>query len=118
MPTRIQNLKSLALAVPVIFHGVKTGHATLTMPLSGKILSLARWDFATVNLCTKFCLSVDPLGSYEWQSKMQKLLRVRWVISMDLENLATASGRCIDVINKLADGQLVDYTYDHRARHS
>jgi len=37
---------------------------------------------------------------------------------MDLENLATASGRCIDVINKLADGQLVDYTYDHRARHS
>jgi len=81
MPTCIQNLKSLALAVPVIFHRVKTGHATLTMPLSGKILSLAGWDFAMVNLCTKFCLSVDPLGSYEWQSKMQKLLRVRWVIS-------------------------------------
>jgi len=84
MPTRrgpIQNLKSLALAVPVIFHGVKTGHATLTMPLSGKILSLAGWDFAMVNLCTKFCLSVDPLGSYEWQSKMQKLLRGRCVIS-------------------------------------
>jgi len=36
---------------------------------------------------------------------------------LDLENFATASGRCIGVINKLADGQLVDYTYDRRARH-
>ena len=34
----------------------------------------------------------------------------------DLENFATASRRCIGVINKLVDGQLVDYTYDGRAR--
>jgi len=35
---------------------------------------------------------------------------------LDLENFATASLHCIDVVNKLADGQLVDYTYDGRAR--
>jgi len=35
---------------------------------------------------------------------------------MDLENFATTSGRCIGAVNKLADGQLVDYTYDGRAR--
>jgi len=34
----------------------------------------------------------------------------------DLNNFATASCRCIGVINKLVDGQLVDYTYDGRAR--
>jgi len=36
---------------------------------------------------------------------------------LDLENFATESRRCIGVINKLVDGQLVDYTYDGRARH-
>ena len=39
-PTRVQNLKSLALAVAEILHGVqnsKTGYLTLTTPLSGKI---------------------------------------------------------------------------------
>ena len=39
-PTRIQNLKYLAVAVAEILHGVqnsKTGHLTLTAPLSGKI---------------------------------------------------------------------------------
>jgi len=35
---------------------------------------------------------------------------------LDLENFATASLHCIDVVNKLVDGQLVDYTYDGRAR--
>jgi len=35
---------------------------------------------------------------------------------VDLENFATASHRCTGVINKLVDGQLVDYTYDGRAR--
>ena len=35
---------------------------------------------------------------------------------LDLENFATASRRCIGVINKLIDGQLVDYIYDSRAR--
>jgi len=35
---------------------------------------------------------------------------------LDLENFATESRRCIGVINKLVDGQLVDYTYDSRAR--
>jgi len=38
--TRVQNLKSLALAVAEILHGVqnsKTGYLTLTTPLSGKI---------------------------------------------------------------------------------
>jgi len=34
---------------------------------------------------------------------------------LDLENFATPSRRCIGVINKLVDGQLVDYTYDGRA---
>jgi len=34
----------------------------------------------------------------------------------DLENFATASRRFIGVINKLVDGQLVDYTYDGRER--
>jgi len=29
---------------------------------------------------------------------------------LDLENFATASHRCIGAINKLVDGQLVDYT--------
>ena len=33
---------------------------------------------------------------------------------LDLENFATASRRCTGVIN--VDGQLVDYTYDGRAR--
>ena len=35
---------------------------------------------------------------------------------VDLENLATASHQCTGVINELVDGQLVDYTYDGRAR--
>jgi len=35
----------------------------------------------------------------------------------DLENFAAAIRRCIGVINKLVDGQLVDYTYDGRARY-
>jgi len=35
---------------------------------------------------------------------------------VDLENFATASRRCTGVINELVDGQLVDYTYDGRAR--
>jgi len=35
---------------------------------------------------------------------------------LDLENFATASRRCIGMINKLVDGQLIDYTYDCRAR--
>ena len=33
---------------------------------------------------------------------------------LDLENFATASGRCTGVIN--VDGQLVDYTYDGKVR--
>ena len=33
---------------------------------------------------------------------------------LDVENFATASRRCIGVIS--VDGQLVDYTYDGRAR--
>jgi len=33
---------------------------------------------------------------------------------LDLENFATASGRCTGVMN--VDGQLVDYTYDGKAR--
>ena len=40
-PTRVQNLKPLALAVAEILHGVqnsKTGYLTLTTTLSGKIL--------------------------------------------------------------------------------
>ena len=39
-PTCVQNLKSLALAVAEILHGMqnsKTGYLTLTTPLSGKI---------------------------------------------------------------------------------
>ena len=39
-PTSVRNLKSLALAVAEILHGVwnsKTGYLTLTTPLSGKI---------------------------------------------------------------------------------
>jgi len=39
-PTRVKNLKSLALAVAEILHGVqnsKTGYLTLTTPLSEKI---------------------------------------------------------------------------------
>jgi len=35
---------------------------------------------------------------------------------LDLKNFATASRRCIGVISKLVDGQLIDYTYDSRAR--
>ena len=35
---------------------------------------------------------------------------------VDLENFATASHRCTGVTNELVDGQLVDYTYDDRAR--
>ena len=35
---------------------------------------------------------------------------------LDLENFAVASRRCIGAINELVDGQLVDYTYDGRAR--
>jgi len=34
---------------------------------------------------------------------------------LDLENFATGSRRCTGVINKLVDGQLVDYTYGGRA---
>ena len=40
MADRVQNLKSLALAIAEILHGVqnsKTGYLTLTTPLSGKI---------------------------------------------------------------------------------
>jgi len=29
---------------------------------------------------------------------------------LDLENFATANRRCIGVVNKLVDGQVVDYT--------
>jgi len=36
---------------------------------------------------------------------------------LDLENFATASRRYTVAINKLVDGQLVDNTYDGRARH-
>jgi len=38
-PNHVQNLKSLALAVAKIFHGIKfkNGHLTLTSPLSGNI---------------------------------------------------------------------------------
>ena len=36
--------------------------------------------------------------------------------TVDLENFATASRRYTGVINKLVNGQLVDYTYDGRAR--
>jgi len=36
---------------------------------------------------------------------------------LDLENFATASYQCIGAINKLVEGQLVDYTYYGRARH-
>ena len=32
--------------------------------------------------------------------------------TVDLENFTTASRQCMGVVNKLADGQLVDYTYD------
>jgi len=35
---------------------------------------------------------------------------------LDLENFAVASRRCIGAINELVDGQLVDNTYDGRAR--
>jgi len=35
---------------------------------------------------------------------------------LNLENFARASRRCVGVINKLVDGQHVDYTYDDRAR--
>jgi len=35
---------------------------------------------------------------------------------LNLENFATPSCRCIGVINKLVDFQLVDYTYDGQAR--
>jgi len=35
---------------------------------------------------------------------------------VDLENFVTARHRCTGVINKLVDSQLVDYTYDGRAR--
>ena len=38
------------------------------------------------------------------------------VVILALENFATASRRRIGVINKLVDGQLVDYTFDGRAR--
>jgi len=31
---------------------------------------------------------------------------------LDLENFATASHSYIGVVNKLSDGQLMDYTYD------
>jgi len=34
---------------------------------------------------------------------------------LELENVATPSRRRIGVINKLVDGQLVDYTNDSRA---
>ena len=51
------------------------------------------------------------------------VVMVTWVhVSMlnfyivDLENFATASRRYIRVINKLVNGQLVDYSYDGRAR--
>ena len=33
-----------------------------------------------------------------------------------LENFTTASRRCTGVTSNLVDGQLVDYTYDDRAR--
>ena len=49
------NLKSLALAVAEILHGVqnfKTGYLTLTTPLSGKIFLLAM-----VSQCTKYEVS-------------------------------------------------------------
>ena len=35
---------------------------------------------------------------------------------VDLENFTKTSRYCIGVINKLVDGQLVDYTYDGQAR--
>ena len=36
--------------------------------------------------------------------------------SLDLENFATASRRCIGVVNKLIGSQLLDYTSDGRVR--
>ena len=36
---------------------------------------------------------------------------------LDLENFATASHQCIGAVSKLIDGQMVDYTYNGRARH-
>jgi len=35
---------------------------------------------------------------------------------LDFKNFATPSYQCIGMINKLVDDQLVDYTYDSRAR--
>ena len=54
-PTRVQNLKSLAIAVAEILHEVlnsKTGYLTETTPLSGKIF-FGRVGRAMVNQCTK-----------------------------------------------------------------
>ena len=52
-PTRVQNLKSLALAVVEILRGVqnsKTGHLTLTTPLSGKIFHQQGGTFSALTL--------------------------------------------------------------------
>ena len=68
-------MKSLALAVAEILHGVqnsKTGYLTLTTPLSGKIF------FGRVGRKLMYqirSLWVHPLRSYEWWCKMQKM---RW----------------------------------------
>jgi len=55
-PTRVQNLKSLAVAVAEIFLGVynsKMSHVTMTTPLSGMTCH-HRLGLATINLQTKF----------------------------------------------------------------
>ena len=71
----------------------------------------------------KFCIRVEHAKWHMWQS----VTTLSWLSGrgqghvsnfyiVDLENFATASRRCTGVINKLVDGQLVDYTYDDRAR--
>ena len=51
----------------------KTGHLTMTMPLSGKIF---HWQSGTCygkSMYQIWSLQVHPLRSYEWQCKMQKM---------------------------------------------
>jgi len=58
-------MKSLALAVAEILHGVqnsKTGQLTLTTPLSGKIF-IGRVGLAMVSRCSKF--EVSRFSRYE-----------------------------------------------------
>jgi len=39
------------------------------------------------------------------------------LMKLDLENFTAASRQCTGVIDKVIDGQLVDYTYDGRTYH-